>query len=1052
MAVSRVLLPLLLTAPVATVSVGTETEKRTITNVAAGRISNTSTDAINGSQLHATNAVLGNVANTTKNILGGNADLGADGSLTMSNVGNTGKSTIHEAIMSARTEVRKGTNVTGVAKTQGADGHDIYTVNADGTSVSAGAGLAVTPGAKDTNNVTDYKVDLSQGTKDSLVNGDSALQTVVTQVDGVDVKTLDKDDNNANFVSGTNIQLSGDGQGGIQVATKEDVVFENTTINNDLTVGGVTKLGDKFVVNNEGNVTYEGDIKNDNHIVNKKYVDKAGEDLTSLGLDFAGNDGEVIHKDLGQQMNIVGGLDMTAESSAANIKTVKNADGDLEIQLSKNLTDLETVTVDNTVTIGGDTNNQTIINEGSVTTNNLEVKGETKLGDKFFVNNEGNVTYNVEPDQITNDYQVVNKKYVDKTGGELVTKGLNFAGNNYDENNSETLIHKDLGETLYIEGGLADTEAASNANIRVDAEDGKLQIKLAEKVDLGKNGSVTTGNTVMSNDGLAIDDGAGNSTTITTKGMELADDAGNSNITTAASTTLTDNAGNTNVTTADGMTVANAAGDATTDVGAGLISVEDAKGTTTVAGNQVKVGGDHSIVISGDTGTIGGLQNKEFDPESFTSGQAATEDQLKSVSDVANAGWNVTDADGKSANIGPNGEVKFTGDSNLTVAQTGADDEGVIEITLNKEIDLGEDGSLTTGNTVVNNAGLAVDDKAGNTTNVAADGVTIAGDKGTTQLGSTQITVGGEFPIAINGGTGMITGLQNKDWSDPTFGTKGRAATEEQLKPLGDFLGFKDGDYTFNYNGKDHGDLASALDSIHWNVEAPEAGDNTGGSGTGSSSGNDGSNSGSGNVTTTPISNTNTVGFAGDENISVSKTERKDAAGKVVGADIQVALEKDLKVNSITAIDVNATNVNTGSVNISNGGPVINSDGINMNDKKITNVAAGEAPTDAVNVSQLEGVQNNLSNEIGSVRRDLHKVDRKLRAGVAAAMATAGLPQAYLPGKSMVAIGGGTWKGESGVALGVSKITDNGKWVFKVSGNASTRGDYGGTVGGGYQW
>ena len=123
-----------------------------------------------------------------------------------------------------------------------------------------------------------------------------------------------------------------------------------------------------------------------------------------------------------------------------------------------------------------------------------------------------------------------------------------------------------------------------------------------------------------------------------------------------------------------------------------------------------------------------------------------------------------------------------------------------------------------------------------------------------------------------------------------------------------------------------------------------------------------------------------------------------------------------------------------------------------MSDKRITHVAAGVDAGDAVNVSQLEGVRNDLHTEIGGVRRDLHKVDRKLRAGVAAAMATAALPQAYLPGKSMVAMGGGTWNGESGLALGVSKITDNGKWVFKVSGNASTRGDYGGTVGGGYQW
>src|SRR5699024_8820403 len=115
---------------------------------------------------------------------------------------------------------------------------------------------------------------------------------------------------------------------------------------------------------------------------------------------------------------------------------------------------------------------------------------------------------------------------------------------------------------------------------------------------------------------------------------------------------------------------------------------------------------------------------------------------------------------------------------------------------------------------------------------------------------------------------------------------------------------------------------------------------------------------------------------------------------------VEVKLSQDLNVNSITAINVDATKVTTNEVSIKNGGPVINSSGIDMSDKRITHVAAGVDAGDAVNVSQLEGVRNDLHTEIGGVRRDLHKVDRKLRAGVAAAMATAGLPQAYLPGKS----------------------------------------------------
>ena len=88
-------------APDSTVSVGSDSLKRTVTNVAAGRINATSTDAINGSQLYLTQAAIGNVGTTIKNILGGNAALGTDGKLSMTNIGGTGKNTIHEAIQAA---------------------------------------------------------------------------------------------------------------------------------------------------------------------------------------------------------------------------------------------------------------------------------------------------------------------------------------------------------------------------------------------------------------------------------------------------------------------------------------------------------------------------------------------------------------------------------------------------------------------------------------------------------------------------------------------------------------------------------------------------------------------------------------------------------------------------------------------------------------------------------------------------------------------------------------------------------------------------------------
>ncbi|MFU1519505.1 YadA-like family protein [Vreelandella alkaliphila] len=331
--------------------------------------------------------------------------------------------------------------------------------------------------------------------------------------------------------------------------TEELTVANNTTINEggittnnvditeNLTVAGETKLGDNFVVNNDGNVTYTGDITEGDHITNKTYVDGLGDDLVAEGLNFAGNDGDVIHKDLGEQLNIVGGMtDLTADAaSAENLRTVRNADGELEIQLSKNLTNLEsvdstTVNVTEELTVA----NNTTINEGGITTNNVDitenltVAGETKLGDNFVVNNDGNVTYTGD---ITEGDHITNKTYVDGLGDDLVAEGLNFAGNDGD------VIHKDLGEQLNIVGGMTDltADAASAENLRtVRNADGELEIQLSKNLTNLESVDSTTVNvteelTVANN--TTINEGG-----ITTNNVDITE-----NLTVAGETKLGDN-------------------------------------------------------------------------------------------------------------------------------------------------------------------------------------------------------------------------------------------------------------------------------------------------------------------------------------------------------------------------------------------------------------------------------------------------------------------------------------------------------------------------------
>lgn len=121
-------------------------------------------------------------------------------------------------------------------------------------------------------------------------------------------------------------------------------------------------------------------------------------------------------------------------------------------------------------------------------------------------------------------------------------------------------------------------------------------------------------------------------------------------------------------------------------------------------------------------------------------------------------------------------------------------------------------------------------------------------------------------------------------------------------------------------------------------------------------------------------------------------------------------------------------------------------------ERQIVNVAPGVAGTDAVNVNQLRELGQGLNQQVAGVRNDMQRMDSRMSAGIAAAMAVASLPQPYRPGKSMVAIGGATWRGETGVAIGVSTISRNGEWIVKGNATSTSRGDYGASVGVGFQW
>ncbi|EEW1705499.1 adhesin, partial [Escherichia coli] len=238
------------------------------------------------------------------------------------------------------------------------------------------------------------------------------------------------------------------------------------------------------------------------------------------------------------------------------------------------------------------------------------------------------------------------------------------------------------------------------------------------------------------------------------------------------------------------------------------------------------------------------------------------------------------------------------------------------------------------------------------------------------------------------------------------------------------------------------------------------------------------------------------AGSADTDAVNVGQLKVTDAQGKdsvaigsgsIAAADNSVALgtgsvaneENTISVGSSTnqrritnvAAGVNATDaVNVSQLKSSEAGGVrydtkadgsidysnITLGGGNGGTTRISNVSAGVNNNDAVNYAQLkQSVQETkqyTDQRMVEMDNKLSKTESKLSGGIASAMAMTGLPQAYTPGASMASIGGGTYNGESAVALGVSMVSANGRWVYKLQGSTNSQGEYSAALGAGIQW
>ena len=537
-------------------------------------------------------------------------------------------------------------------------------------------------------------------------------------------------------------------------------------------------------------------------------------------------------------------------------------------------------------------------------------------------------------------------------------------------------------------------------------------------------------------------------------------------------------------------------------------------GDTTVNTDGVTIANGPSITKSGGINANGrkvtGVVNGDINP---TSTDAVNGSQLHATNtkldNVANAladthfvvdtkattGGELDGTSQADQKIKSGNKVTLQAGKNLKAKQTNSTDGAQVEFSLKDSISLTQVTAGTGANQVVlGNDGVKVGDSTLNTDgltiaggpSVKKDGIN-AGDKKITGVADGNVAAGSKD--AVNGGqlaevkAKADSAVQNVVSANPTALTVTKAGDTVTLTPnfiAGDLVNPATGEV--NTPAADDagklvtaGTVAKALAETHFVVDTKAT---TGGELDGASQANQ------------KIKSSNKVTLQAGKNLKAKQTNGTD------GAQVEFSLKDSISLTQVTA-GTGDNQVVLGKDGVQVGGNTyINKDGINAAGKAISNVANGNVAAyskDAVNGGQLHdtaksmadvigggatvkdgkvvagqngigntgqntvhgaiaAINQNTANNFNQIRGDLRKMDRDLRGGIAGALATAGLPQAFRPGKSMVAAAASTYRGQSGLAIGVSRISDNGKVILKVTGNTNSRGDFGGTIGAGYQW
>ena len=904
----------------------------------------------------------------------------------------------------ARTEVAAGTNIKDVVKTTGANGQDIYTVNAKGTTASAGSNkVTVTASAEDANNVTDYSIDLAQDTKDDIQKGVDAKTTVDTK--GL---TFNGDSGSTNVEKlGSTVTVAGDDNitteaqdDKVTVKLNKDLVVDSvkagdTTVNNDgvkvaggpsLTKSGIDAAGNKVTNVDDGDLNANSkDAVNGSQLfaTNQNVANNAA--TIAKGINFGGTTGSNNYA-LGDTINVKGDSNIISETVA----------GGAQLKLA----DVLNVGQAAPVKIDGDKG---------------EVSGlsNTTLGGSDFAKGKRAATeeqLNAAQDQLVN----VLGGNAANNGGNISMTDIGGTG----ENNIHDAIKavnatanlpltfggdsgKDVerkpGTKLNIVGGQTDAAKLSDGNIGVVANGSdKLEVKLAK--DLAVD-SVKAGDTTVNTDGVKVGDvnltkaglnNGGNKITNVAAGTDDTDAVNVAQLNKAAAAAKTEVVQGDNIVVtqdvgANGQTIYKVA----TDKNLKVDSVT--AGDTVMNNDGVKVGDDVALnkdgLKAGDVNlTKAGLNNGG---NKITNVAAGTDD-----TDAVNV------SQLKQAAAASKTEV-VQGKNIVVTQKTGDKGQTVYEVATDKDLDV---DSVKAGDTTVNTDGVKVGDD-------------VALNKDGLKAGKVNLTKDG-LDNAGNKVTNVADGDLNANSKDAVNGS--------QL-------------YVTNQN-------------VANNAATIAKGINFGGT-TGSNNYALGSTinvKGDSNIISETVAGGAQLKLADEISVKTVNADTFKAGDTVMNKDgvkvgDKVALNKDGLTAGNTVVNNDGVTIAAPTESNPNNQVKLSPVGLNNGGQRITNVAPGKDGTDAANVNQLIGLGNELQNNI-------NQVGKKAYAGVAGAIAQGSIPQVTRPGATGIGVGSGYYGGQSAMAIGVSAMSDGGNWIVKGNFSANTDGHVGVGAGALYQW